>query len=120
MNVCIPVDEDRGPESFVCAHFGAAPVFMIVDAESGACRPLRNRNQHHGHGRCVPLASIQGEQIDAVVVVGIGSGALNKLLAAGIQVYASDQPTVERTMAAWKAGSLRPVTLESACTHPGY
>ncbi len=34
MNICIPVNEDKGLQSPVCAHFGSAPAFMIVDTES--------------------------------------------------------------------------------------
>ncbi len=120
MIVCIPIEEDRGVRSRVCAHFGSAPLFMIVDSETGACRALRNGNEHHVHGRCAPLASLQGEKLDAVVVGGIGLGALNNLLAAGVEVYRSDQPTVEKTIAAFQAGTLNLVTTDGACAHNGH
>lgn len=120
MNVCIPVEEDRGTKSRVCAHFGSAPFFMIVDADTGSCRAIVNANQHHNHGMCTPLASLQGESFDAMAVGGIGAGALNKLLSAGIEVYLSDQSNVERTIAAFKAGTLRPVTMDNACAHHGH
>lgn len=115
MNICIPVNEDQGLKSSVCAHFGSAPYFMIVDLESGACRAIANTNQHHGHGMCMPLAALQGESIDGLAVGGIGAGAVNKLLAAGIQVFFSEESTVEETMTAYKAGTLRLVTPETAC-----
>ena len=35
MNLCIPVEQDAGPESPVCAHFGSAPLFLLVNTESG-------------------------------------------------------------------------------------
>ncbi|NWF91182.1 MAG: diguanylate cyclase [Ignavibacteriaceae bacterium] len=117
MNICIPVNEDQGLRSSVCAHFGSAPYFMIVELESGACRAIANTNQHHGHGMCMPLAALQGESIDSLVVGGIGAGAVNKLLAAGIQVFLSEESTVEETMTAYKAGTLRLVTPETACGH---
>jgi predicted Fe-Mo cluster-binding NifX family protein len=93
---------------------------MIVDTESGACRAIANGNQHHNHGMCTPLASLQGESFDAVVVGGIGAGALSRLLSAGIEVFLSDQSTVERTVAAFKAGTLPPVTPDSACAQHGH
>jgi predicted Fe-Mo cluster-binding NifX family protein len=121
MNICIPVNEDQGYTSSVCAHFGSAPYFMIVDTESGACRAVPNTNQHHGHGMCAPLAALHGETIDGMAVGGIGMGAVNKLIAAGIQVFLSEQPTVEETVRALKAGALRPVTPETACgEHRGH
>jgi len=119
MNICIPVEEDKGLQSQVCAHFGSAPAFMMVDTDSGTCRAITNKNQHHGHGMCMPLASLQGERIDGMVVGGIGMGALNKLAAASITVYRSTSQTVEATLAALKAGSLERVTVETACNHHG-
>ena len=121
MNICIPVNGDRGLSSPVCAHFGSAPYFMIVDTESGAYRAIPNANQHHGHGMCAPLAALQGESIDGMAVGGIGMGAVNKLIAAGIQVFLSERSTVEETVSAYKAGTLRPVTPETACgQHHGH
>jgi predicted Fe-Mo cluster-binding NifX family protein len=118
MNICIPVNEDNGLGSTVCAHFGSAPFFMLVDTDSGTCRAITNHNQHHGHGMCAPLATLQGESIDAMVVGGIGMGALNKLMAAGIQVYVSQQPTVALTVDALKAGTLALMQPGMAC--PGH
>lgn len=120
MNICIPVEEDKGMQSAVCAHFGSAPAFMIVDSDSGACRAIPNGNQHHGHGMCAPLQSLQGQQIDAMVVGGIGMGALNKLNAANIQVYLSELATVADTVAAYQAGTLKPMQPGMACAQHGH
>ena len=51
MNICIPVEQDQGLQSQVCAHFGSAPAFLIVATDSGDCRAIDNKNQHHGHER---------------------------------------------------------------------
>ena len=120
MNICIPVDEDKGIQSEVCAHFGSAPAFMIVDTDTGGCRAVTNHNQHHGHGMCMPLQSLQGEKIDGMVVGGIGMGALNKLNAASIRVYISEHTTVAETIDAYKAGSLKTVEPHMACAHHGH
>ena len=115
MNICIPIEEEKGLQSQVCAHFGSAPAFMIVDTETGACRAIVNRNQHHGHGMCMPLQALQGEQIEGVVVGGIGMGALSKLTAARIKVYLSEHATVEEVVQAFKAGSLKLMQPGMAC-----
>ena len=120
MNICIPVTEDKGIQSTVSAHFGAAPLFLIVDTESRSCRAVSNQNLHHAHGMCQPLLSLAGERIDGMVVGGIGRGALNKLLAANIHVFLSEFPTVEATLTAFKARMLREVTPETACGHHGH
>jgi predicted Fe-Mo cluster-binding NifX family protein len=117
MNVCIPVNADQGLHSPVCAHFGSAPLFMMVDTDSGGCRAIPNDNAHHEHGTCMPLASLQGERIDGMVVGGIGRGALNKLVAAGVRVYFTECPTVAEVMNAFLAGTLRSMHPDMACAH---
>jgi len=117
MNICIPVTHDQGPESLVSAHFGSAPLLMIVDTESGSCRVLSNRVREHGHGMCQPLTSLAGESLGGLVVSGIGRGAVAKLQAANIQVYRSEFATVAATVAAFNAGTLRLVEPETACGH---
>jgi predicted Fe-Mo cluster-binding NifX family protein len=120
MNICVPVETDNGLDSPVCAHFGSAPAFMIVDTDTGGCRAVVNGNQHHGHGQCMPLQSLQGEAIDAMVVGGIGMGALHKLNAARITVYVAQHPTVGEVLSAFKAGSLRPMQPGMACAGHGH
>jgi predicted Fe-Mo cluster-binding NifX family protein len=119
MNICIPVTDDKGLESPVSAHFGSAPLFLIVDTEGGTCRTISNRNLNHGHGMCQPLLSLAGEGVDGMVVGGIGMGALGKLQAANIQVYLSEFPTAAATVEAFKAGKLKVVTPQTACGHHG-
>ncbi|MBN1655334.1 MAG: NifB/NifX family molybdenum-iron cluster-binding protein [Deltaproteobacteria bacterium] len=120
MKICIPIDQDKGLQSPVCAHFGSAPAFMIVDTDSGDCRAINNINQHRGHGMCEPLVALQGEQIDGMVVGGIGMGALNKLNAAAVQVYISQYATVGETLNALKAGTLQLMQPGMACAGHGH
>ena len=115
MQICIPILEDLGSNSRVCAHFGSAPAFMIVDTESGQLRCLVNNNQHHAHGMCQPLAALAGQAIDAIVVGGIGMGALAKLRVAGIDVFRAAHETVGEAVAAFTTGILQPVRDEHAC-----
>lgn len=120
MNICIPVDEDLGLDSQVCAHFGSAPAFVIVDTDSGRCRAIRNLDAHHGHGMCTPIGSLQGERVDGVVVGGIGMGALDRLNAANIPVYVCGHQTVGETVAAFKAGRLKLLQPNMACANHGH
>jgi predicted Fe-Mo cluster-binding NifX family protein len=120
MNICIPIDEDKGLQSRVCSHFGSAPAFMIVDTDSETCRAIPNSNQHHGHGMCMPLQALQGERIDGLIVGGIGMGALSKLSAANIRVYLSQHPTVAEAVATFKAGELQQMQPHMACAHHGH
>lgn len=117
MNLCIPVTEGKGLQSPVSGHFGSAPSFVIVDSDTGVCRTVSNIDARHSRGACQPLASLTGEGVDAVVVGGIGAGALSKLQAAGVSVFLAEQPTVEAVVAAFKTGILQLATPEGSCAH---
>ncbi len=119
MNLCIPVTEDRGLQSPLSSHFGSAPFFMIVDTASGDLRAIPNHNSHHGHGMCQPLSFLAGERVDGMVVGGIGMRALGRLQALGIRAFLAECATVGDAVAAYQAGSLRPMTADKACAHHG-
>lgn len=117
MKLCMPVDQDRGLDSPICAHFGSAPAFVVVDTESRECRSIPNLNAHHAHGACQPIGSLAGVALDAVAVGGIGRGALEKLRAANLRVLLSTAGTVRETVAAFEAGALKEASLAAACGH---
>ena len=116
MNVCIPVDRLQDGASSVCAHFGSAPAFLIVNTEVGTYRTMATTGQH----MCGAISALQRENVESVIVGGIGMGALNRLAAAGIQVFAAQHATVDENLAALKAGQLPLVSLDGACAHHGH
>lgn len=120
MKVCIPVNEDNGIRSSVCSHFGAAPYFLLVDSETSICQTLPNQNQHHEHGQCQPLAALRGQQVDAMIVGGIGMGALTRMQAAGIRVYRSDRPIAEDALSQLRGNLLVEVDPARACSGHGH
>jgi predicted Fe-Mo cluster-binding NifX family protein len=116
MKICLPVEGDKGIESTLCAHFGSAPLWLIVDTDSLECKSVINTNQHHSHGMCQPLAILGGEKFDSIVVGGIGMGALNKLKASNIKVYKSAYSSIKETLDAYKKGILLEVDPNQACS----
>jgi len=115
MKVAIPVAEDCGLESLVYGHFGSAPVFVLVDSETMSVESLGNRDQAHVHGQCSPMQALAGTSPDAVVVGGIGAGAVRGLRAAGIKVYRCDGGTVAQAVRQLKAGELPEMNEDTAC-----
>jgi predicted Fe-Mo cluster-binding NifX family protein len=115
MKVCIPVEEYRGLDSSVYGHFGSAPVFALVDTETLAVEPIGNRDHEHEHGACSPLKALGGHQINAVIVGGIGPGAIRGLQAAGIEVFRFVGGTVADAVQQFKDGALSALTLAQAC-----
>ena len=115
MKLCIPVAEYRGPDSVVFGHFGSAPMFVMVDSETSTVEPLVNQDVGHEHGACNPLRAMAGRQVDALIVGGIGAGAVRGLRAAGIVVYRSPEQTVAEAIAQFKAGQLTEIDLQGTC-----
>ncbi|MFP5213758.1 MAG: NifB/NifX family molybdenum-iron cluster-binding protein [Acidobacteriota bacterium] len=94
MKVCFPTETLQGLDSQVYGHFGSAPGFVIVETQSLDVTEIKNNDQHHAHGMCQPMKALGGQQVDAIVVGGIGMGALMKLQAQGIRTYRAMQGTV--------------------------
>ena len=117
MRVCFAVERNEGMESQVFGHFGSAPIFMIVDTQSGEAAAVNNGDLHHAHGMCNPIAAIGGHNVDAVVVGGIGAGAISKLNSMGIQVYQAAAPTIRDNVALIQGNRLFPLSLQHACRH---
>ena len=87
MKIAFPIQEDKGTQSPVFNHFGSAPLFIIMDTDTRAHETIANQNVNHTHGNCQPTVALGGKSVDAVVVGGIGKGALMKLKQAGITTY---------------------------------
>lgn len=98
MKIAFPTQVDQGLESPVFAHFGSAGYFLVVDDASGSLETIINADRDHLHGHCQPLAALGGIKVDAVVVGGIGGGALQKLLSSGIKVYRAVEGTLNQNL----------------------
>ena len=115
MKVCFPVQENNGMESVVYNHFGSAPTFVLVDTEVQSATTVNNADINHVHGACNPIMAMGGQDVDAVVVGGIGAGAIQGLNSRGIKVYRAVAPTVKENLALLSASGLPELTLQHAC-----
>jgi predicted Fe-Mo cluster-binding NifX family protein len=115
MKVCFPVESFQGLDSRVYGHFGSAPGFAVLDTEGMNVEELHNEDLHHAHGMCQPVKALGGARVDAVVVGGIGMGALSGLTAAGIEVYRGVEGTVSENAKMLKDGKLPVFSPEHTC-----
>lgn len=106
MKVCFPVQSNEGVESTVYNHFGSAPMFLVVDMEASNISVINNRDLHHVHGACNPTKALDGQNVDAIIVEGIGGGALMKLNQAGLLVYKAMGLTVKDNLDLLNSGKL--------------
>jgi len=115
MKICFPVQQDEGIDSTVYNHFGSAPMFMVVDTDTNAIAKINNRDQHHSHGACNPMKALDKQRVDAIVVGGIGAGALTGLNRLGIKVHRSQATTIQENLTMFKNGTLAELTLQGCC-----
>ena len=115
MKVCFPVHKDEGVNSTVYDHFGSAPEFIVVNTELQSTITVDNKDLDHVHGACNPVMAVGGHSIDAVVVGGIGAGALSRLNADGIKVYKSISETVKENLELLKDDRLPELTIKHTC-----
>ncbi|MGG5461623.1 metalloregulator ArsR/SmtB family transcription factor [Clostridium sp. B9] len=119
MRICFPVKSNEGVKSIPYGHFGTAPTFVICDLEKNEITTVGNGDLGHEHGKCQPIKALSGEVVDAVVVGGIGAGAINKLNSMGIKVYKALEGTIEANLEAFKKGELKEFSRTHTCSHDG-
>jgi predicted Fe-Mo cluster-binding NifX family protein len=120
MRIAIPVAKYCGLESTVYGHFGSAPVFALVDTETLSVEAIGNCDHAHVHGACSPMKALSGARPAAVIVGGIGAGALLGLREAGIKVYRASGGTVADAVRQFKSAALPEIEADGACAgHDG-
>ncbi|GAA0077855.1 hypothetical protein UT300005_22330 [Clostridium sp. CTA-5] len=119
MKVCFPVKSNEGVNSIPYGHFGTAPLFIVCDTETEEIKVLNNGDLGHEHGKCQPIKALSGEIVDAVVVGGIGQGAITKLNSMGIKVYKSAQGSIKENLEALKKLELVEFSPNHTCNHDG-
>lgn len=117
MKIAIPVKENQGLESVPYNHFGTAPMFIIYNLENEELKVIGNNDLHHQHGMCQPMKALAGEQVDAILVGGIGAGALVKLQSQGIKVYKVANGSVSDNIDLLKRNELMEFSVKHSCDH---
>jgi len=120
MRICFPVRENEGMDSQVFGHFGSAPMFVVADTETREVSKLSNRDRSHEHGACKPMKALGSQFFDAIVVGGIGAGALTGLNKAGLKVYQANDATISENIDSFEKGELAEINYDQACAQHGH
>ena len=120
MKVCFPVSENQGLTSQIFNHFGSAPEFVVVDMITNEFQSISNNDTVHEHGACNPVAGLGGNHVDAIVVGGIGGGALHKLNSAGIRVFKAYGGSISENIDMLKLGTLQEYLPGHTCGGHGH
>jgi len=119
MLACIPTRGNAGSEDTVFDHFGSAPYFTLYDSETGEMTVLENRNAHHSHGTCHPMAQLTRYRINCVICSGMGRRAIEALNSEGIKIYHSPSSKVEEVIEKLKTEALVEMDPLTACRGHG-
>jgi predicted Fe-Mo cluster-binding NifX family protein len=118
MKVCIPVEKNNGVNSRIYDHFGSAPFFLIFVTDSeDFIKEINNGDIGHEHGKCQPLKALKGEQVDAILVGGIGAGALMRLKEQGIKAYKPKPSSILENIQMLVDNQLGEYTIVNSCSH---
>ena len=116
MKICIPVKENNGLESIPYNHFGSAPFFLVVDTETNDVTAINNGDLNHEHSKCQPIKAIGGADIDVVLVLGIGAGAINKLNSMGVKVFKANPTSLKENIDLFNDNKLIEFSPANSCT----
>ena len=91
MRVGVVLEDDSGIKGDVCAHFGQCKFFLIADVDKDKKKVISTRivpnTAVHGGGGCVAVDEILKYEPTHVIAGGMGMGAQQKFLQAGVQIF---------------------------------
>ena len=116
--IAIPSNGRGGLNSTRSGHFGHCDVFTLIDIENGNIKTEATiSNQEHAHGGCmVPVNLLAGQNVDALIVGGIGRRPLEGFAQVGIDVFVdSVNPIVKTVVEHLIANKLKKISPDQVC-----
>jgi predicted Fe-Mo cluster-binding NifX family protein len=116
--IAIPSNEAGGMDGTRAGHFGHCDTFTLVDVKEGAIEKVSTiANLTHVQGGCmVPVNLLADNQVNALIVGGIGMRPLMGFRQVGIDVYHDDQrPEIRPVVEDLIAGKLPMIADNQVC-----
>jgi len=116
--IAVPSMETGGLDGKRSGHFGHCDVFTLIDVKDGAIEKVSILpNQTHVQGGCmVPVNLLSDNQVNALIVGGIGMRPLMGFRQVGIDVYHDDQrPDIRPVVEDLIAGKLPMIADNQVC-----
>jgi predicted Fe-Mo cluster-binding NifX family protein len=117
--IAIPSEAPGGLDARRSGHFGRCECFTMVDVVDGKVAEVAVlANAPHTEGGCMaPVLALAEQNVDAIVVDGIGGRPLMGFNQVGIAVHAGVGDDVQATVHAFVQGGLPVVGFDNACQH---
>ncbi len=116
--IAVPSMETGGLDGQRSGHFGHCDVFTLVDVEAGEIINVTTvSNQEHVQGGCmVPVNLLAGQNVNAIIVGGIGMRPLMGFKQVGIEVFHDDtRPSIRPVVEDLIAGKLQQIADNQVC-----
>lgn len=116
MKILIPTNKEAKSDG-ICASFGRAPYFMVVDTESGEETFVVNPGANSSGGAGVIASqAVVDTKVEAVLTPRIGKNSADVIAASGIVIYKSISENVDENIQLLKEAELEVLS----DIHPGF
>ncbi|PLX69254.1 MAG: hypothetical protein C0602_07515 [Denitrovibrio sp.] len=115
MLLAFPVETNNGLESEIYGNFGDATGFILFNNETEEHRYIENKHLCQKPNECDPMQAFGDEQVNVVILSGVGPEPLNKLQNAGIQVVRANIGNVYENVGFLRDGRLICLTNKLSC-----
>jgi predicted Fe-Mo cluster-binding NifX family protein len=109
---------DSGLESDVCFHYGSCEYFTIVDVRDKnieCVKAISNLSPESEHNCAAPSIILKSNNVDAVLVAGIGGRPLVSLAEKKIKVFAGITGKVSNAVEDYNNGLLQELSMDGTC-----
>ena len=116
--IAVPSNGEGGMEGQRSGHFGHCDVFTFIDIENGEIKNVSTlQNQEHVQGGCmVPVNLLASNNVNALIVGGIGMRPLMGFRQAGIDVYYDAEcPDIKPVVENLLSGKLQLISNDQVC-----
>jgi predicted Fe-Mo cluster-binding NifX family protein len=119
IRIAVPSELPGGLDAPRAGHFGRCDCFTLIDVVGDEIHDVEVvQNAPHVEGGCMaPVLVLAENNVDAIVVQGIGGRPLMGFNQVGIAVLAGVGVDVRSTVDAYLSGGLPVVGVDSACQH---
>ena len=120
MKIAVPTDGPEGLTGKRSDHFGHCKEFSLVDIEDGAVTAVMTlANAPHPAGGCMqPVKLLKTNQVDSIVVAGMGANPFKRFAEAGIRGFFADRnqcPDVQSAIDSLLLDQLQEMSLQQLC-----
>jgi predicted Fe-Mo cluster-binding NifX family protein len=116
--IAIPSMSGTGLESDVCAHFGSCEYFTIVDLQDkdiAGIMVISNSSPDGVHNCAAPSRVLKSQNVEIVLVSGIGGRPLMSLAENKIKVFAGAMGKISDAVQDYNDGLLRELSTTGTC-----